>query len=223
MSDAIDSMDSMDSMDLEGLFNEDLDTAEESGKESEGALDLGSLDELDVVEDTNKLSNIINDARGALLNFTIPSGSSLQKTLLDPTLEDPLYESVKGDEPVATVLNLVLLEIVEEICFLKACRNTSWDTEQDYSDISSKRVKSLKGLVEALVEKERIKNNKDTGRVDFHSKNFENVFSHFLGVIKATFDKVSVPKQYEDIFFTQLAKDLDGFERDAEKIYYGKK
>lgn len=185
-------------------------------------IDLGSGLEDEVVYPSRMPSPIVNDP-AVLTNVGIPIGSPVQQSLEDPTLDDILLESIRDGDPVSTILNHVLMEIAEEVCYLKAYRNSGWDAETDFSDISAKRIRSLKSLVESLVEKEKLKNSKDTGKVDFHSKNFENVFVHFLEVIKETFEKVKIPSQYTSIFFAQLGKDLDGFEKEAEKIYYGKK
>jgi len=183
--------------------------------------DLASLREAGV----DQIANLVGGGLYLQPNMSsnTPIGPNVQRFLEDPTREDVLLESIRNDEPVATILNQVLEEIAEEACYLKAFRKDNSGPGMDFSDVSAKRIKMLKSLVESLVEKEKIKNSKDTGKIDFHSKNFENIFAHFLNVVKETFEKVSVPKQYEDIFFTQLAKDLDGFERAAEKIYYGKK
>ena len=60
------------------------------------------------------------------------------------------------------------------------------------------------------------------GKIDFFSDNFQRVLKNFLEIIQKTFRKVNIPSQFEDIFFSQLAKDFDNFEKKAEKIYYGK-
>lgn len=228
----------LDDMDLEDILGDEAlteDTVSAAVVEEVVVVELTdkpSLDDLqgidlgagleDVLVQQGNLEPIINNPT-TLLSAGMPMGSSVQQSLEDPTLDDNLLESIKGGDAIATILNYVLVEIAEEVCFLKAQRNNSWNAETDYSDVSAKRIRSLKTLVESLVEKEKLKNNKDTGKIDFHSKNFENIFGHFLGVVKETFDKIGVPAQYGDIFFTQLTKNLDGFERDAEKIYYGKK
>jgi len=214
----------LEDMDLESLLEDDSSEDNSSLGESDEAMEIINLANLgeDVTSKSPLLKPISNDPV-ALLNSGITQGSPLQRALGDPTADDSLLESIRSGDPTATILNNVLEEIAEEVCYLKAYRNTGWEDHTDFSDVSAKRIRSLKSLVESLVEREKLKNSKDTGKVDFHSKNFENVFAHFLGIIKETFEKVSVPKQYEDIFFTQLAKDLDGFERAAEKIYYGKK
>jgi hypothetical protein len=80
----------------------------------------------------------------------------------------------------------------------------------------------LKDLVETLIEREKLKKEKNVGKIDFHGENFQKVLRYFLEVIQKTFKKVSIPTQFEDIFFTQLAKEFNNFEKTAEKIYYGK-
>jgi hypothetical protein len=233
MSENLDEMNIEDILGEEALMEDDSVSADvvdedtpdkgldDLGEELQG-IDLGDGLEDEVVKQVSSLEPLINDP-SSLLSAGMPIGSPIQKSLEDPTVDDVLLESIKGGDPVATILNHVLEEIAEEVCYLKAQRNNGWDAETDYTDVSAKRIRSLKTLVESLIEKEKLKNSKDTGKIDFHSKNFENVFGYFLGVVKDTFEKIGVPSQYADIFFTQLAKDLDGFEKEAEKIYYGKK
>ena len=36
-----------------------------------------------------------------------------------------------------------------------------------------------------------------------------------------TFEKIGIPEQFNDIFFVQLAQNLEGYEKKLEKIYYG--
>jgi hypothetical protein len=113
-------------------------------------------------------------------------------------------------------------EIAEELAFLKAYRRVHYLANEDISEISLKRVKSLKNLVEAIVEREKLKNNAFDGKIDFYGDKFERVMEFIFNTVKGAFDKVGIPEQFNDIFFTQLAQDLEGFEKKVEKIYYGK-
>jgi hypothetical protein len=80
----------------------------------------------------------------------------------------------------------------------------------------------LKHLVETIVEQEKLKRASVTGKVDFHGEAFQRVLKFFMETILKTFKKVHIPVQFEDIFFTELAKEFSTFEKDAERIYYGK-
>jgi hypothetical protein len=158
-----------------------------------------------------------------ILQVNIKPGSLLQRTIEDPTENDDLYRSLKNNDPTTTVLNHVMVEIAEEAAYLKTWRRENYNLKEDLSDISNKRILILKKLVETIEKKEKLNMSKASGRVDFHSENFQKVFGHFLEVVKSTFEKVNIPAQYDQIFFSQLAKDLDGFEDIAERIYSGKK
>lgn len=165
-------------------------------------------------------------------NTTIPAPISndpnqqiqtqLQQLLSDPLENDKLVAVVRDEKPSMTVLNQIMQEIAEEIAYIKAWRNMHWNGTDDLSDATFKRIKMLRNLVETVIEKDKIRQQKSVGKVDFYGENFQRVLKHFLQVIQKTFEKVSIPPQYEDIFFTQLAKEFDGFEKQAEKIYYGK-
>jgi len=160
---------------------------------------------------------------GQLVQVNIKQGNALQQVVGNPIVNDSLVESVKNDDPTSTILNTVLEEIAEEVAFLKSWRNQNWNGELDISESSFKRTRMLKQFVETVVEREKLRQSKNTGKIDFHSENFQRVLEHFLTVIQKTFKKVHIPNQYEDIFFSQLAKEFDGFEKRAEKIFYGKK
>jgi len=158
-----------------------------------------------------------------VLQVSIKPGSPLQRNIEDPTENDDLYISLKENASTSTILNNIMVEIAEEAAYLKTWRKENYNLKDDLSEISNKRILILKKLVETVEKREKISNSKATGRVDFHSDNFQKVFEHFLQTVKSTFEKVNIPTQYEEIFFSQLAKDLDGFEDIAEKIYHGKK
>lgn len=153
----------------------------------------------------------------------LPEASEIKKALANPAANDRLVEAVKRDDSTLDLLNVVMQEIAEEAAYLKAWRNAVWNGETDISDSTLSRIKMLKNLVDTMVEREKMKREKAVGKVDFHCEGFQNVLKFFMEVILKTFKKVKIPPQYEDIFFTQLAKDFDGFEKKAERIYYGKK
>lgn len=217
-------------IDIDNIIEGGLDSLEDltpstnsmqSQDDSTEHIDLGSGNIADQLVSEGHLTAVMNSP-DEVVDMSISQGSSLQKNLADPTIDDKLLASIRSGDPASAVFNNVLEEIAEELCYLKAFRNTNWDGDLDFSDISAKRIRSLKSLVESLVEREKINNSKNVGKVDFQGKNFENVFSYFLGVIKETFDSCGIPPQFSDIFFTKLAKELDGFEKKAERIYYGK-
>jgi hypothetical protein len=154
--------------------------------------------------------------------INIKKNTALQSALSNPAENDALVDVIRREASSSTILNAVMEEMAEEAAFIKAWRNNNWDGTADLSEATGKRIKMLKDIVETLVEKEKLKKEKNVGKVDFYGDNFQRVLKHFLEVIQKTFKKVSIPAQFEDIFFTQLAKEFDGFEKSAEKIYYGK-
>jgi len=156
------------------------------------------------------------------LDVHAPESSEIRKALTNPAANDKLVEVIRKDESTITLLNTLMEEIAEEAAFIKAWRNANWDGEKDISEATGTRIKMLAEMVKAISEREKLKKSNAVGKVDFHSENFQNVLKYFMTVIIDTFRKVQIPKQYEDIFVTQLAKDFDGFEKKAEKIYYGK-
>jgi hypothetical protein len=158
-----------------------------------------------------------------ILSVSVSPNGLLQRNIEDPTENDRLYHSIRNNDSTSSVLNNIMAEIAEEAAYLKTWRKENFNLSEDISEVSNKRILILKKLVDTIEKKEKISNSKSTGKVDFHSDNFQKVFSHFLQVVKSTFEEVNIPAQYEDIFFSQLAKSLDGFEDTAEKIYHGKK
>jgi hypothetical protein len=164
---------------------------------------------------------IINDPDELLIGSLTPPESS-QQLIVDPVKNDALCAFVKNEDSTDTLMGHVMSEIAEELAFLKAYRRVHYLANEDISEISLKRVKSLKNLVEAIVEREKLKNNAFDGKIDFYGDKFERVMEFIFNTVKGAFDKVGIPEQFNDIFFTQLAQDLEGFEKKVEKIYYGK-
>jgi hypothetical protein len=158
----------------------------------------------------------------AKVGISIPEASDIRKAVTNPAANDKLVESIRRDDSTLTILNTVMEEIAEEAAFIKAWRNQNWDGEKDISEATLSRIKMLSELVKSISEREKLKREKAVGKVDFHSENFQSVLKYFMSIIVGTFKKVQIPQQFEDIFITQLAKDFDGFEKKAEKIYYGK-
>jgi len=157
------------------------------------------------------------------VGINVPEASEIRKALANPAANDKLVEVIRRDDSTLTILNTVMEEIAEEAAFIKAWRNQTWDGQKDLSEATLSRIKMLSELVKSIVEREKLKREKAVGKVDFHSENFQSVLKYFMSIIVATFRKVNIPQGFEDIFVTQLAKDFDGFEKKAEKIYYGKK
>lgn len=158
----------------------------------------------------------------AQVGVNVPEASDIHKALTNPAANDRLVEVIRRDESTLTMLNTIMEEIAEEAAYLKAWRNSVWDGKNDISEATLSRIKMLSELVKTLSEREKLKKEKAVGKIDFHSENFQNVLKYFMSTILGTFKKVQIPQQYEDIFVTQLARDFDGFEKKAEKIYYGK-
>jgi hypothetical protein len=156
------------------------------------------------------------------LTLNVRKNSTLAKFIGNPIENDNLIDTIRKDASTASVLNAVMEEIAEEIAFLKAWRNENWDGEMDLSEATFKRVRMLKDLVDTILEKEKLKKEKNIGKIDFYGESFQSVLKYFLEIIQKTFKKVNIPVQFENIFFAQLAKEFDGFEKAVEKIYYAK-
>lgn len=205
---------------LEELTSESGKSEEESPKEESSKNDDDVLDDIDAEQYRNLPAQ--NDPE-SVLKVNIQPGSQLQKLIEDPTLTDALYLSIQNNEATTTVLNHVMTEIAEEAAYLKTFRRENFNLSEDLSEISERRINILRKLVETIEKREKINSSKSSGKVDFHGEKFQKVFGHFLQIVKKTFKKVSIPPQYDDIFFSLLAKEMDGFEITAEKIYYNKK
>lgn len=185
---------------------------------------IGKLytDPLDVGKEMEKLKPKENDPT-ELLTVSIKTGSPLQKYIEDPTENDALYASIDNNEPTVTILNNIMKEIAEEAAFLKAWRKENFNLSDDISEISERRILMMNKLVETIDKRERIYSKSNQGKIDFYGEGFKKVFESFLKKVEKTFTDVNVPEQFRNIFFAQLAKEMDGFERSAENIYYGKK
>lgn len=156
------------------------------------------------------------------VNINVRKEAALENIIGNPLDNDPLLGVIRDNRPTNTVLNKVMEEIAEEIAFIKAWRNKNWDSDKDLSEATFRRIKMLKNLVETIIEKEKLRKEENVGKIDFHGEAFQRVLKYFLETIQNTFRKINIPRQYEDIFFTELSKVFDNFEKQAEKLYYGK-
>jgi hypothetical protein len=171
--------------------------------------------------DLEDKSEEINKAKD-LLNINLVN-TPIQKIIEDPTKNDKLVQSIKNDDPGATILNNIMLEFAEEIAYMKAWRNNNFQIDKDMtSEVSEKRIKALNSLTTAVIEKLKIASTINKGKIDFYSENFSKIFEYFIKIVQETFQKVGIPEQFRNIYFAELSKQLDGFEKVAEKIYSGK-
>jgi hypothetical protein len=166
-------------------------------------------------------AQVLSNVQG-VMNIKVNPGSSLSNAIANPVENDKLVAAIRDNKSTSTVLKTVMEEIAEEAAYIKAWRNDNWASGEDTSDATFKRIKMLKSLVETLVEQEKLKKESVAGKVDFHGEPFKKVLKYFLETLQATFRKVHIPEQYEDIFFTELAKAFENFEKVAERLYYGK-
>jgi hypothetical protein len=169
-------------------------------------------------------AQILSNNSHSALNINVKPGIPipLSNAIADPTENDNLLAVIRDNKPTSTILKAIMEEIAEEAAYLKAWRNDHWTNGEDLSESAFKRIKMLKHLVETIIEQEKLKKNSVLGKVDFHGEAFQRVLKYFLENIQKTFRKVHIPEQFEDIFFTELAKSFDNFEKNAERIYYGK-
>jgi len=165
---------------------------------------------------------VSNDANKMLALNMQSANNAMTNIAGQPIENDALLAAVRKESSASTLLNVLMEEMAEEAAFIKAWRNQNWNGDKDLSEATAKRIKMLKDMVDTLVEREKLKKEKSVGKIDFYGDNFQRVLKYFLEVIQKTFHKVAIPSQFEDIFFTQLAKEFDGFEKAAEKTYYGK-
>lgn len=174
-----------------------------------------------IEEDLDSIINLPQELMGA---GTVPA-PTIDKALEDPTKDDALLDTIRQEEPTLTLYNSIMEEIATELAVMKYLRHELFLNGSDkeiITDVSFKRVKSLTDLVKTLAEREKSRDKKD-GKIDFHGEKFERVVKHFLDVVQRTFNKVNIPEQFQEVFFIQLSKELEGYEKKVEKLYYGKK
>lgn len=174
----------------------------------------------DIAEEILKISNA--DPKLGLHNLvTIPN--NVQTLIEDPTVVDPLYQSIKNDKSDEDIFKKIMLEYAEELAYLRSYRKQNFSLDIDKtSSVTEKRIKALEKLVDAISKRYYVLSNGGKGKIDFNSESFTRVFQKFLEQVQETFKKVGIPEQYSKIFFPELAKKLDGFEKIAEKVYYGR-
>lgn len=202
------------------------DLKEDSEKEEEIVDTLDEYEEIDpntgseefiVNEEAEKKRSLNNDIN-ELLGDGVESSRELEETLQDPSRNDRLLQAIEDEEPTITIFNEIMREIAVELAYLKSTRRKDFLAKEDFAETAFKRVKSLRELVETLVKREQQKEKK-TAQIDFYGEGFEKVVKFFLNVVSEAFNKSNIPQQFHDIFFAQLGKDLEGFEKKVEKIY----
>jgi len=200
-----------------------IDIVEREKGETEDIKDLESeIGKVQESHDKGEERELINEPQD-LLAINVKGHSQLQQLIEDPLENDDLYQAIDNDDPAPALLRSAMKEYAEEIAYLKAWRKHNYKLDADMtSEISDKRMKALFNLVKAVLEREKIASKQSKGKIDFHGENFAKVFQFFLQEVQETFKTVNIPEQYQKIFFPQLAKRLDGFEKKAERIYYGK-
>lgn len=149
-----------------------------------------------------------------------PVLKTVEDAVLVPAQEvndDIISISIKDDELPDAVLKAVLLGLAEEQHALKQLRETKTSEQKDTSHISLKRGTLLKYMSETLIQRQALVG-KVEGDIDFKGPKFREIFKMFLQTISDTFDEVSIPAEYKDLFFHALARNLDGWEQKAERI-----
>jgi hypothetical protein len=170
---------------------------------------------------TPPITPVVNNPN-TVLTVAVKPNSALAKAMSDPTENDQLVTAVRKDTSTASVMNAIMEEMAEEVAFIKAWRNQNWDGSADLSEATFRRAKMLRDLMEITAKRDALRKEQSVGKIDFYSDNFQRVMKYYLETIQDTFHKVNIPSQFEDIFFTQLAKEFGNFEKTAEKLYYGK-
>jgi len=147
---------------------------------------------------------------------------SLPDNIADISLEpvedsyDEVCIAVKEDETPETVLKAVIWGLAEEQNSLRALRQKKGKEGKDTSFISLKRGMLLKYMSETLLQKQSLSG--VNTELDLKGPKFREIFKMFLEAISKSFDDANVPKEYKEIFFHILSKNLEGWEQKAERI-----
>lgn len=130
--------------------------------------------------------------------------------------DDEICVAIKEDDVPDTVLKAVLWGLAEEQSSLKNLRQRRQNDGKDTSYISLKRGTLLKYMSETLLQRQALMG--ATSELDLRGPKFREVFKMLLGIINDTFEEVSIPPEYKEMFFHALSKNLEGWEERAEKI-----
>ncbi len=129
--------------------------------------------------------------------------------------DDEICIAVKEDEVPDTLLKAVLWGLAEEQSSLRVLRKDRQGEGKDTSYISLKRGTLLKYMSETLLQRQALMGSSTD--LDLRGPKFREVFKMLLGIISDTFEEVSVPPEYKEMFFHALSKNLEGWEIRAEK------
>lgn len=145
------------------------------------------------------------------------------KVVKDPTKDNKLLDIIKKKGFNSDLEKEALRIVAEEIAYLGAVRENQYLANLDTSKISLRRVQSIQSLLEIIAKKQDGQGGSGGKAVfDFSSDTFRKVFQHILKIISITFDQVSIPDSYKQVFFVSLSKNLENFEQEANAIVKGK-
>jgi predicted RNA-binding protein len=131
-------------------------------------------------------------------------------------VDDRIITAVRQEESEDVVLHAVIYGLAEEQNSLQRLREKKDREGKDTSHISLKRGQLLKYMSETLLQKRAIAGASE--EIDLRGPKFREIFKMFLETISDSFDEVKIPVEYKEMFFTSLARNLEGWEERAEKI-----
>ena len=131
-------------------------------------------------------------------------------------VDDRIIMTMKQEESEDIVLTAVIYGLAEEQSSLKTLRESKGKEGKDTSHISLKRGTILKYMSETLLQKRSLSGASE--EIDLRSPQFREIFKMFLETVSDSFDEVKIPSEYKDMFFSALARNLEGWEERAEKI-----
>lgn len=130
--------------------------------------------------------------------------------------EDMILISIKDDDVPDNVLKAVLYGLAEEQSSLRSLRQKKSADGKDTSHISIKRGTLLKYMSETLLQRQALAG--PSSDINVRGPKFREIMKMFFEMINESFDMVSIPPEYRDLFFQAFSEKLEGWEDRAEKI-----
>lgn len=136
---------------------------------------------------------------------------------------DKLSLALKAKDETSSLYDILLAELAREAANLEALqKKAKADDLVSKAILSEKRILTLEKVAKMISQKNREIKDKQGGKVDFYSDNFQDVLGLMTSLIVQAVEETGMQKPTQDRFLLKLKQKLTGFEELAADVYSGK-
>ena len=156
----------------------------------------------------------------------VVSSGQLTTDVVDENSEenDRLTVALRSKEDDSSLYDIILEEAAAEAASLKSLRRSARpDDIAAKAIISEKRLAALDKTAKMVSQRSKELKDKNGGKIDFYSENFQRVLEMLVSMIVESVDETGMQKATKDRFLIKMQQKLVGFEEIADMVYKGKK